>query len=51
MEALTEAVDRHANGNSAEISPKDVEMISELEEEVKDKEKEIRRLGDGWSDA
>ena len=26
-------------------------MISELEEEVKDKEKEIKRLGDGWSDS
>ena len=26
-------------------------MIAELEEEVKEKEKEIKRLGDGWSDS
>ena len=51
MEALTEEVDRHANKNFAESSPKDAEMIAELEEEVKDKEKEIKRLGDGWSDS
>ena len=38
---------RHADKDSSENSPKDAEMIAELEEEVKDKEEEIKRLGDG----
>ena len=46
---LTEEVIRHAPTGD---SPKeDVEMIAELEEEVKEKEKEIKRLGDGWADS
>ena len=49
MEALTEELGQHAD-ISTESSPKDAEMIAELEEEVKDKEKEIKRLGDGWPD-
>ena len=48
VEELTEEVNRHAFTGD---SPKDVEMIAELEEEVKEKEKEIKRLGDGGSDS
>ena len=48
VKALTEEVDRDA---LAEGSPKDVEIIAELEQEVKDKEKEIKRLEDEWSDS
>ena len=48
VEALTKEVDQYAFTGD---SPKDVEMIVELKEEVKDKKKEIKRLGDGWSDS
>ena len=42
---------RHADEGSSDNSPEDAETIAGLEEEVKDKEEEIKRLGDGWSDS
>ena len=48
VEELTKEVNRHAVTGD---SPKDVETIAELEEEIKEKEKEIKRLGNGWSDS